>query len=65
MEQKGNRTVVRALVPQSEILRYGTDLRSMTQGRGLYTMEFDHYESVPKHLADEIVAQSKLEEAEA
>lgn len=65
MEQKGNRTVVRALVPQSEIMRYGTDLRSMTQGRGVYTMEFDHYEPVPKHLADEIVAKSKQEEAEA
>ena len=65
MEQKGNRTVVRALVPQSEILRYGTDLRSMTQGRGIYSMDFDHYEPVPKHLADEIVAQSKLEESEA
>lgn len=63
MEQKGNRTVVNALVPFAEILRYGTDLRSMTQGRGLYTLEFDHYEAVPRHLADEIVAQYKVEEA--
>ena len=64
MEQKGNRTVVTALVPLAEILRYGTDLRSMTQGRGLYTLEFDHYEPVPRHLTDEIIAQHKIEEAE-
>ncbi len=64
MEQKGNRTVVRALVPLAEILRYGTDLRSMTQGRGVYTLEFDHYEPVPRHLTDEIVANNKVEESE-
>ncbi len=55
MEQKGNRTVVKALVPQAEIMRYGTDLRSMTQGRGIYSLEFDHYEPVPAHLIDSIV----------
>ena len=65
MEQKNNRTVVRALVPQAEILRYGTDLRSMTQGRGLYSMQFDHYEAVPKHLADEVVAHSKSEDEDS
>ena len=63
-KQKGNRTVVRFLVPQSEILRYGTDLRSMTQGAA-----FTPWNSTTTnrclHLADEIVAQSKLEEAEA
>ena len=64
MEQKGNRTIVRALVPQAEIMRYGTDLRSMTQGRGTYSQEFDHYEPVPRHLADEVIAQHKVEEAE-
>ncbi|MCL4859839.1 MAG: elongation factor G [Caldilineaceae bacterium] len=64
MEQKANRTVVHALVPLAEILRYGTDLRSMTQGRGVYTIEFDHYEPVPAHLAKEIVAQHKVEENE-
>ncbi|MBE2240192.1 MAG: elongation factor G [Caldilineaceae bacterium] len=50
MEQKSNRTVVRATVPLSEIMRYSTDLRSMTQGRGVYTIEFDHYEPVPSLL---------------
>lgn len=64
MEQKGNRTVIRALVPLAEVMRYGTDLRSMTQGRGMYTLEFDHYEPVPKHLTDNIVANHKIEESE-
>jgi elongation factor G len=62
MEQKGARTVVHALVPLAEILRYGTDLRSMTQGRGIYTIEFDHYEPVPSHLAKEVISQHKVEE---
>jgi len=61
MEQRGNRTVVRAQVPLAEILRYGTDLRSMTQGRGIYSIEFDHYEPVPNHLTEAIVAQHKQE----
>ncbi len=64
MEQKNNRTVVRAMVPLAEIMRYGTDLRSMTQGRGVYTIEFDHYEPVPSHLTNEIVEQHKREEEE-
>jgi elongation factor G len=64
MEQKGNRTIVHALVPLAEILRYGTDLRSMTQGRGVYTIEFDHYEPVPSHLAKEVMAHHKVEEHE-
>lgn len=62
MEQRNSRSVVRALVPLAEILRYGTDLRSMTQGRGVYTIEFDHYEPVPNHLANEIIEQSKREQ---
>ena len=64
MEQKNGRSIVRALVPLAEILRYGTDLRSMTQGRGIYTMQFDHYEPVPRNIANEIVAQHKREESE-
>lgn len=64
MEQRGNRTIVRAQVPLAEILRYGTDLRSMTQGRGIYAIEFDHYEPVPSHLADGIVEQHKQEHDE-
>uniref|UniRef100_A0A7C1FNT0 Elongation factor G n=1 Tax=Caldilinea aerophila TaxID=133453 RepID=A0A7C1FNT0_9CHLR len=64
MEQKNNRTVVRAMVPLAEIMRYSTDLRSMTQGRGVYTIEFDHYEPVPSHIAAEIIAQHKEEASE-
>lgn len=64
MEQKNNRTIVRALVPLAEVLRYGTDLRSMTQGRGVYTLEFDHYEPVPRNLAEGIIAQHRVEESE-
>jgi elongation factor G len=64
MEQKGNRTIIHALAPLAEILRYGTDLRSMTQGRGIYTIEFDHYEPVPTHLVKDIVAQHKVEDQE-
>ncbi len=62
MEQRGNRTIVHAQAPLSEILRYGTDLRSMTQGRGVYTIEFSHYDPLPNHLAGPIVAQHKREE---
>jgi elongation factor G len=64
MEQRNNRTVIKAMVPLAEILRYGTDLRSMTQGRGIYTIEFDHYDPLPSHLMDEVVAQMQREEEE-
>jgi elongation factor G len=50
---------VKALVPQSEMVRYAIDLRSMTQGRGLFTMTFDHYEEVPAHLTEKIIAGAK------
>lgn len=62
MAQKNNRSVVKALVPQAEIMRYGTDLRSMTQGRGLYAIEFAHYEAVPNQMLDQIVAESNSDE---
>jgi len=64
MEQRGNRTIVRAQVPLAEILRYGTDLRSMTQGRGIYSIEFDHYDPVPSHLNDSIIEHNKQEHEE-
>jgi elongation factor G len=66
MEQRNNRTIVRAQVPLAEILRYGTDLRSMTQGRGIYTIEFDHYEPLPSQLTNQVIEQGRHEiEAEA
>ena len=52
----GGRQVIRALVPEAEILRYSTDLRSMTQGRGSYELKLDHYEEVPEHVAKDIIA---------
>jgi elongation factor G len=54
MEQDRGNGVISALVPLAEIQRYATDLRSMTQGRGMYTMEFSHYDIVPAHLVDKI-----------
>jgi elongation factor G len=50
---------IKALAPLSEMTRYAIDLRSMTQGRGAFTMEFDHYEEVPSHLAEKIIAHAK------
>ncbi len=64
MENRNNRAIINAEIPLAEILRYGTDLRSMTQGRGIYTIEFGRYEPVPSHLADQVISQSKEEEAE-
>ena len=52
-------TVIEASVPGGEIQRYATDLRSMTQGRGTYEAEFSHYQAVPQHLVDRIVAENK------
>ncbi|WP_407313881.1 elongation factor G [Desulfosporosinus sp. SB140] len=57
MEARGNTQVVRGFVPLSEMFGYSTDLRSATQGRGVYVMQFDHYEEVPKTIADGIIAK--------
>jgi elongation factor G len=58
------RAIITALVPQAEVLRYSNDLRSFTQGRGVYTMEFSHYANVPAQIAEEIVARAKADEEE-
>jgi elongation factor G len=57
MEARGNSQVVRGYVPLSEMFGYSTDLRSATQGRGVYVMQFDHYEEVPKGIAEGIIAK--------
>lgn len=57
MEAVSGSQVVRAFVPLSEMFGYATDMRSRTQGRGNYSMEFDHYEEVPKSIADEIASK--------
>lgn len=62
MEPKGNLQVIRAQVPQAEMFKYAIDLRSMTQGRGSFTMEFSHYEEVPAQIAEQVIAESKKEE---
>ena len=54
-------SVIEALVPLAEVQRYATDLRSITQGRGHYTLEFSHYEEVPAHQAQKIVDKAKEE----
>jgi elongation factor G len=60
----GGRQVIRALVPQSELTRYAIDLRSMTHGRATFAMAFDHYDEVPAHLAEKIIAEAKQERGE-
>jgi len=55
MEPRANTQAIRAMVPLAEMFGYATELRSMTQGRGVYTMEFDHYQQLPTSLAEEVV----------
>jgi elongation factor G len=62
MDTKGGRSVVSAQVPLAEMQRYTTDLRSMTGGRGMFEMEFSHYQQLPAHLADEVIAQNTNKE---
>lgn len=59
MEVRGNAQVVRALVPLAEMFGYATDLRSATQGRATYSMQFDHYEQVPAAIGTEISAKAR------
>ncbi|GAB4407117.1 MAG: elongation factor G [Anaerolineales bacterium] len=63
MEQSHGRSVVTAQVPLAEMLHYATTLRSITQGRGVYTMEFSHYEEVPSHIAQQIIQAAKAAES--
>jgi elongation factor G len=60
-EQRGNSMVIKAQVPLSDMFGYATDLRSRTQGRATYTMQFHSYQQVPKAIADEIVARVRGE----
>lgn len=61
----GGMTVIRAHVPLAEMLRYAADLRSLSQGRASYVMQFAHYEQVPQQLAEQIIARAKAEEEES
>lgn len=61
VETKGSNQVVKAVVPMAEVLRYAPDLRSMTGGRGTFTMEYSHYEEVPAQISEKIVEAAKRE----
>lgn len=61
MPESGGRTTITAQAPLVEVLRYATDLRSMTQGRGRFSMAFDHFEDVPPHLAQSLIEAQKKE----
>ena len=63
MNPSGDINIIEAQVPLAEVLRYAIDLKSMTQGRGTYTMEFSHYEEVPAQISQRIVAQKAEEKA--
>ncbi len=59
MEVRGHTTIIKAQVPLAEMLSYASDLTSKTGARGSYTMEFSHYDEVPGHLADKVIANAK------
>jgi elongation factor G len=63
METRGNVQITRAQAPMAEMLNYQNDLTSMTQGRGTFTMEFDHYDYVPALQAEKIIAAAKAAKA--
>jgi elongation factor G len=66
MEPSGaGRQRIRALVPQAEVARYVIDLKSMTGGRGAFSMSFSHYDEVPTHLAQRIIDESQRAKQEA
>lgn len=64
MNPQGGMNTLEAQVPLAEVQRYAIDLRSITQGRGYYTMEFSHYEEVPSHITQKITAEREKEKAE-
>ena len=59
-EVRGQDQIIHAYVPLSEMFGYTTDLRSRTQGRGMFTMQFDHYEEVPKSVAEKIIGRTLI-----
>ena len=65
MDQMGDMQVIKAKVPMAEMSRYSTDLRSITGGRGSFSMEFSHYEEVPARMAQEIIAKAAKKKEEA
>lgn len=64
IDQEGTKSVVKVIVPLAEMQTYAADLRSMTQGRGVFSMEFANYGRVPSHLQEQIVTQARKEREE-
>ena len=64
METKDAKTIIKATVPMAEMLDYALALRSITQGRSRFTMEFSHYDEVPKQIQQKIIAESQKEDAD-
>ncbi len=64
MDNKGGNTIVKAEAPMSEMLTYGVELTSMTQGRGSFNMEMHHYDTVPAQLQEKIIEKAKAERGE-
>ncbi len=62
MERKGKKQVIKALVPLAEMYRYIVSLRSMTAGRGEYTMKFSHYEEVPPNIQEQVIEEARKEQ---
>jgi elongation factor G len=65
IDQQAAKTIITAHVPLAEVQKYAADLRSITQGRGVYTMELDHYEEVPSYIAGGVIEKAKQEREEA
>lgn len=63
-DSQGGITEIKAHIPMSEVLRYAPDLRSITGGQGVFTMEFDHYEEAPQPIVDKVVAEHQKTKAE-
>jgi len=63
MDNAGRNQIIKAQVPMSEFLTYAPDLRSMTGGRGMYSMEFSHYDEVPAQTAEKIVEEANKSKA--
>jgi elongation factor G len=59
LESRGNTQIIRSFAPLAQMFGYATDLRSMTQGRGTYSMEFSHYEQIPASVAEEIISKAR------
>jgi len=64
VEPKANSQIIRAVVPMSEVLAYSNDLKSMTSDRGMFSMEYSHYEELPTHLSQKVIAEANAAKKE-